>query len=93
MFENRCFHSVGINRSSSIRKTFVVGYSYRWMRPDDYNTQDEDFLLRCNPLERELMVMPGMNIGKDGVWKAGGDPTLLEEIYLAHHGHKDAATF
>jgi hypothetical protein len=63
------------------------------MRPDDYNTQDEDFLLRCNPLERELMVMPGMNIGKDGVWKAGGDPTLLEEIYLAHHGHKDAATF
>ena len=93
LFENRCFHSVGINRSDSIRKTFVVGYSYRWMRPDDYNTQSEEFLSRCNPLERELCVMNGMNIGRDGVWKAGGDPTLLEEIFLAHHGHKTAATF
>jgi len=94
LFENRCFHSVGVNLSNSVRKSFVVGYSYRWMRPDDYNTQDEEFLSKyCNPLERELMVMNGMNIGNDGVWKAGGDPTLLEEIFFAHHGHKTAATF
>jgi hypothetical protein len=30
-----------------------------------HNTQDEDFLMWCNLLERELMVMPAMTIGKD----------------------------
>ena len=61
-----CFHSAGVNRSDQIRKTFVVGYSYRWMRPDDYNTQDEELLRSVNPLERELMEMKGMNISRDG---------------------------
>ena len=63
-----CFHSAGVNRSDQIRKTFVVGYSYRWARPDDYNTQDEEFLRSVNPLERELMEMKGMNISRDGVF-------------------------
>eukprot|EP01047_Picozoa_sp_COSAG01_P024234 COSAG01_NODE_1492_length_10127_cov_55.322996_2_plen_358_part_00 len=92
LFENRTFHSKGFNRSDRTRKTLVIGYSHRWMRPDDYSTQEPALLERyCNPLERELMTMHGMNRTASGAFKAGGEQTLLERI-AARHGCVGAST-
>ena len=31
--------------------------------------------------------MDGMNIARNGVWKAGGDPTILEEVRFQQKNH------
>ena len=55
-FESRTFHRIGLNRSSAIRKCLMMGYSYAWISPLDYDVQP-DWLLEkvTDPIARQLI--------------------------------------
>ena len=55
IFEQRTWHAVGRNWSESLRKTIFIGYAYRWVKPMDYVEMPEAMLVRCNPVQRQLL--------------------------------------
>jgi ectoine hydroxylase-related dioxygenase (phytanoyl-CoA dioxygenase family) len=56
LFENRTWHAAQVNTSSCIRKCIIYGYSYRWLRPDDWIHQAPELLERADPIGRELLT-------------------------------------
>lgn len=50
----------------------MLGYSYRWMRPDDYIAQNEDLLNRCDPIQLQLLGGTGGVYAEDGRFVPGG---------------------
>ena len=56
LFENRTYHRQSANRTSKVRKVFMVGYSYAWLAPNDYVEQSPDFLARISdPIAGQLL--------------------------------------
>lgn len=84
LFENRTWHAAGDNRSGRARKTAMIGYSHRWMRPDDYDRQEDALLARCSPLQRCLLDASNINYRADCSFAPTGDATLLEQWAAAH---------
>lgn len=85
LFENRTWHAGGFNHSGLARKTLMLGYSYRWMRPDDYLFQKPELLARCTPIQRQLLGDLGGLIARDGTFKPGGDERPLTD-WCRQHG-------
>ncbi len=56
LFENRTWHAATVNTSQVVRKCAIFGYSYRWMRPDDWVEQDPELLRRLDPVGRDLLT-------------------------------------
>ena len=56
LFESRTFHRIGLNRTQSPRKCLMMGYSYGWISPLDYDVQP-DWLLEkvTDPIARQLV--------------------------------------
>lgn len=84
LFENRTGHAAGPNLSGRTRKTLMFGYSHRWMRPDDYDQQDEALLARCDDYGRALMDARGLNYRADGRFAPTGERTAIEKLAAAH---------
>ena len=55
IFQQRLWHSVGPNFSTTARKNIYMGYSYRWVKPLDYVTQSAELLARATPTRRQLL--------------------------------------
>ncbi len=56
LFENRTWHTGGRNISDVLRRTAIYGYSFRWMRPDDWVEQPPALLARLPPVARDLVT-------------------------------------
>lgn len=56
LFENRTWHAAAVNTSPVTRRCAIYGYSYRWMRPDDWVVQDPALLARLDPVGRDLLT-------------------------------------
>ncbi len=56
LFESRTFHRIGLNRTDVPRKCLMMGYSYGWISPLDYDVQP-DWLLEkvTDPIARQLV--------------------------------------
>ena len=85
LFENRTWHAGGHNHSGQTRKVLMLGYSYRWMRPDDYLTQKDDLLHRCDPIERQLLGGTCTLYAEDGRFVPGGTDQPLND-WCAQYG-------
>ena len=55
IFDRRLWHRHGTNESEVVRKALFFGYSYRWLRPLDYNAMPAELLDRCDPVLRQLL--------------------------------------
>ena len=55
LFENRTFHVRGINESGRTRKTVMMQYGFRWVKPIDYVLQPTTIFERCSPIQRQLL--------------------------------------
>ena len=85
LFENRTWHSPGPNISGHTRKILMMGYSYNWLRPDDYLHQPPELLEACDPIQRSLLEIPNINSDKDGRFRPNAQRTPLEE-WAGEHG-------
>ena len=55
LWRTATWHCVGPNTSELTRKIIHIGYHYRWLRPTDYITQDQQLLDGCSPIRRQLL--------------------------------------
>jgi ectoine hydroxylase-related dioxygenase (phytanoyl-CoA dioxygenase family) len=56
LFESRTFHSIGENYTSVPRKCLMMGYSYGWISPLDYDVQPPWLLEKISdPISRQLV--------------------------------------
>jgi ectoine hydroxylase-related dioxygenase (phytanoyl-CoA dioxygenase family) len=85
LFENRTWHAGGHNRSGYTRKSVMFGYSYRWMRPDDYIMQENELLARCTAIQRQLLGGLGGLFAEDGSFHAMGTDRPLDD-WCAKYG-------
>lgn len=84
LFENRTWHAGGRHSADHLRQTVMLGYSHRWLRPDDYEQQAPDLLARCDRLQRCLLQVDSVNRAPDGSFRAGGSDTELTRWAAAH---------
>lgn len=89
LFENRTLHAARVNTSSRTRKCVMFGYSYRWMRPDDWLEQPAELLASLDPLGRELLS-PMRNRSADGRFSPCADRAALRQ-WADLHGVVGAA--
>ena len=56
LFENRTYHRIGLNRTNVPRKCLMMGYSYSWITPLDYDVQPDWLLEKVeDPITRQLI--------------------------------------
>lgn len=71
VWRTACWHCVGPQLSPATRKIIHIGYHHRWLRPTDYERQDEALLAGCNPVRRQLLgsLPEGRDsLGDESVW-------------------------
>lgn len=68
-------HCVTPNLSDHARKCLYYGYSYRWIRPSDYDHQDPSVLAGCNPIQLQLLGELGT-----GLTNYNGDEGVIHPI-------------
>jgi ectoine hydroxylase-related dioxygenase (phytanoyl-CoA dioxygenase family) len=78
VFDRRLWHSRSDNLSDITRKSFFLGYTYRWVRPRDEYPIDwtAEPYASLSPLRRQLLGW-----GKDAMshWGVGDDDIPLRE--------------
>ena len=84
LFESRTFHRIGLNRTNVPRKCLMMGYSYAWISPLDYDLQP-DWLTEkvTDPIARQL-------IGADKMPGTFVDPSALR-AWAEMHGVQRAS--
>ncbi len=90
LFENRTWHSGGRNTSSMLRRTAIYGYSFRWMRPDDWIEQPPALLARLPPVARDL-VTPMRWRDAEGRFTLAPNIPALHAWFEAHQAEGAAA--
>lgn len=50
LFENRTWHAGGANVRGGLRKALMMGYTYTWVKPADYEQQPTEILNRAKEL-------------------------------------------
>ena len=55
LFDRRLWHSASRNFSDVTRKAIFFGYSYRWLRGQDYSLAPDWLLKHCDPIQRQLL--------------------------------------
>ncbi len=63
IFDRRIWHRHGSNTSETVRKSLFLGYSYRWLRPLDYQRMPKKLLKRCDPVLRQLLGDGSTEVG------------------------------
>ncbi len=89
LFENRTYHAARVNTSAVTRKCVMFGYSYRWLRPDDWLEQAPELLERLDDLGRELLS-PTRHRDAQGRFSPGADRHALRD-WATRHGVLGAA--
>jgi len=85
LFENRTWHAGGAQHVDRIRRTVMLGYSHRWLRPDDYHDPDPALMERGDALQRCLLDNRDLNRDAQGRFLPGGERTELQR-WAAEHG-------
>lgn len=80
-FENRTWHAGGANLSGRIRKAVMFGYSFRWVKPMDYDVQPRNLTERVDPIARQLL---GATADPEGRFVPGGSNEPLIEWCRSH---------
>ena len=78
LFENRTYHAARVNTSKHTRKCIMFGYSYRWMRPDDWHEMPAALLERLDDVGREL-VTPMRHRDAQGRFVVFGDRSAMKQ--------------
>ncbi|MBI3829471.1 MAG: phytanoyl-CoA dioxygenase family protein [Planctomycetes bacterium] len=81
-FENRTWHAGGANLSGRIRKAVMFGYSFRWVKPMDYEVQPRALTERVDPIGKQLL---GATADPAGRFVPGGSNEPLIE-WCRNHG-------
>ncbi len=89
LFENRTLHAARVNTSRRTRKCVMFGYSYRWMRPDDWLEQPAELLAGLDDIGRELLS-PMRHRDADGRFSPCADRAALR-LWADRHGVVGAA--
>lgn len=55
LWRTALIHAVTPNLSDHARKCLYYGYTYRWVRPSDYDHQQASVLEGCTPIQRQLL--------------------------------------
>lgn len=55
LFENRTWHAVGANLHGSTRKSVMMGYGYRWLKPVDYVSQSSELVSKLDEFGKFLV--------------------------------------
>ena len=66
LFDRRLWHSASRNFSQVTRKVIFFGYSYRWLRGQDYSLAPDWLLGHCDPIQRQLL---GDSANIKGFWQ------------------------
>nr|MBA3848121.1 phytanoyl-CoA dioxygenase family protein [Planctomycetota bacterium] len=83
LFENRTWHAAAVNTSAITRRCAIYGYSYRWMRPDDWEAQDPALTQRLDAIGRDL-VTPMRWRDEDGRFSLKANIPALHD-WFDHH--------
>ncbi|HYE06788.1 MAG TPA: phytanoyl-CoA dioxygenase family protein [Planctomycetota bacterium] len=90
LFENRTWHAAAVNTSAITRRCAIYGYSYRWMRPDDWVVQDPALVARLDPVGRDL-VTPMCWRDRDGRFSLQPNIEALHGWFDQHRARGAAA--
>src|SRR6185503_12205530 len=55
LFQNPLYHGSAPNRSQQTRIVLYYGYSYRWLKPIDYEKMPEELMASATPVQRQLL--------------------------------------
>ena len=84
LFENRTYHRIGLNRTKVPRKCLMMGYSYSWITPLDYDVQPDWLVEKVkDPIRRQL-------VGGSKMSSTEVDPWALRK-WADQHGLQRAA--
>lgn len=72
LWRTALIHALSPNFSGQTRKCLYYGYSYRWMRPADYDHQAASVLAGCTPMQRQLLG----ELNGDHTAYTGADPQV-----------------
>jgi ectoine hydroxylase-related dioxygenase (phytanoyl-CoA dioxygenase family) len=90
LFEYRTWHAARVNTSAVTRKCLILGYSYRWMRPDDWVAQPREVLAGLDEVGRELLT-PTTHRDEEGRFTLAPSNPRMHEWARAHGALGSAA--
>ncbi|HEY5645397.1 MAG TPA: phytanoyl-CoA dioxygenase family protein [Pseudomonadales bacterium] len=83
IFQQGTWHAAAPNRSERARVALYYGYSYRVMRPVDYQHMPAALLADCSPVERQLL---GETVTHQGYYVPTAEDVPLRPWFEAHFG-------
>ena len=83
IFQQGVWHAAAPNLSSTSRLAVYYGYSYRVLRPVDYQRMPDALLEQCSPVERQLL---GETITHQGYYVPTEADTPLRKWFEAQFG-------
>ena len=83
IFQQGVWHAAAPNLSERARVALYYGYSYRVMRPVDYQHMPETLLAECSPVERQLL---GETVTHQGYYVPTDADVPLRPWFESHFG-------
>ena len=83
IFQQGVWHASAPNFTDQARMALYYGYSYRILRPVDYQRMPESVLAHCSPVERQLL---GETITHQGYYVPTDDDVPLKPWFEQHFG-------
>jgi len=81
IFQQGIWHAAAPNYSTQSRIALYYGYSYRVLRPVDYQTMPEALLADCTPVEKQLL---GETVNHQGYYVPTQEDTPLQTWFFDH---------
>ena len=82
-FHQALWHAGAPNYSDQSRVVLYYGYSYRIMRPIDYETMPEEILEKCTPIGKQLLGHKETHLG---YYIPQPEDAPLKEWYIERFG-------
>lgn len=83
IFGQGTWHAGAPNYSDQTRVVLYYGYSYRILRPTDYDTMPEEILAKCSPIGRQLLGAKSTHLG---YFIPTPEDAPLKQWYIDHFG-------
>jgi len=83
IFQQGLWHAAAPNYSPQTRVALYYGYSYRVLRPVDYQTMPTEMLAACTPVERQLL---GETVTHQGYYVPTQEDVPLRAWFTQHFG-------
>jgi len=83
IFQQGVWHAAAPNLSERARIALYYGYSYRVMRPVDYQHMPAALLADCSPVERQLL---GETVTHQGYYVPTAEDVPLRSWFETHFG-------